>query len=421
MPLGGAIAGALRRRGEERCHFTAILLMQFSLAAASPPLPQALPPPPPPVLPSSSGRASRPGLRGRGHAVSTWSALAYTTQGGGGLLAVNTRQPRTGGDGVVCDTAEADCNGRPPAELSTRLCHDAHDAGAHAEIDLGTAAVLAAGNQIHVWGWNTRCEIECRFETPDGQGRVWRTDGGWQTDGHSGTGLYPLDACSGARTLVIRGGGHCGSCRVHLGSLRVKWTYAGPPFPPNAAPLPPPPWPPTPEAVVAGVDGSTIMGIIIPLGIIFLCLVMPVYNARRGCRERAVERARERVRTHGNGARSPPPPTPAVAVPAQLAPPGAPVVQAVMGEPEAEVIIVEGALVVEEPTQPPTAVAGLNIAQKAEVLRSQLGVRGTIVEVADAACRELGIDARSAMPVAERMDAALAALNGTVPNAMVNA
>jgi len=403
-------------------------LLQVSLVAVLPP-----PPPLPLVLPDSSGRASRPGL----HAASTWSALEYTTQGSGGLLAVSTTQPRTGGDGTVCDTAEKDCNGHPPAELSTRLCRGAHDAGALAEIDLGTAAVLAAGNQLHMWGWNTRCEIKCRFETPDGQGRVWQTDGGWQTDGHSGTGLYPLDACSGARTLVIRGGGHCGSCRIHSESLRVEWAYAAPPFPPNAAPLPPPPWPPTHEAV-AGSSGSFEWGVLIFVGIGLLCAAPGVYNARRGCRERASARATAMNleaagrRRSGNGARSPPPP-PAEAIQAQLAPPGpsatqvpisappvpvtapvpapVPMVQAVPAEPaaEMEMVIVEGTIVLEEPT----AVAGLNIAQKAEVLRSQLGVRGTIVEVADAACRELGLDVGSAMPLAERLDAALAALNGT--------
>jgi len=289
-------------------------LLQVSLVAVLPP-----PPPLPLVLPDSSGRASRPGL----HAASTWSALEYTTQGSGGLLAVSTTQPRTGGDGTVCDTAEKDCNGHPPAELSTRLCRGAHDAGALAEIDLGTAAVLAAGNQLHMWGWNTRCEIKCRFETPDGQGRVWQTDGGWQTDGHSGTGLYPLDACSGARTLVIRGGGHCGSCRIHSESLRVEWAYAAPPFPPNAAPLPPPPWPPTHEAV-AGSSGSFEWGVLIFVGIGLLCAAPGVYNARRGCRERASARATAMNleaagrRRSGNGARSPPPP-PAEAIQAQLA------------------------------------------------------------------------------------------------------
>ena len=356
------------------------------------------PPPPPPslVLPGSSGRASRPGLNGDGDAASTWSALAYTTQGSGGLLAVSTTQPRTGGDGTVCDTAEAHCNGHPPAELSTRLCRGKHDAGALAEIDLGTAAVLAAtGNQIHVWGWNTRCEIECRFETPDGQGRVWQTDGGWQTKGHGGTGLYPLDACSGARILVIRGGGHCGSCRVHLESLRVEWAYAAPPFPPNAAPLPPPPWPPTPEAVV----GSGRFAWALAAAALIFCVLCLGFLWLR-CSVRAAMRR-------------PPPPPRAAAIPTQLAPPGQGQVPIPEPMAETEVVIVEGTIVVEEPTRPPTAVAGLNIAQKAEVLRSQLGVRGTIVEVADAACRELGLAAGSAMPLAERMDAALAALNNT--------
>ena len=258
------------------------------------------------VLPGSSAHAARPG----GH-ESTWASLQYSTSSsfdGPLTLAISTRQPRTGGSGTpqqLCNTAEATCDERPPGELATALCRGAHYAGASATVDLGTNVVFAAGNKIYVWGWNTRCEIDCHFESAVGKRRVWRTDGGWQTHGHEGTGLYPLDVCAGARTLVIRGGGHCGSCRIHRGTLFATWAYKGPPFPPDAAPTPPPPWPPTPETVRTSANSAVAVFPVLFLILFCFCPLIDNDCRRRRRRQRALSSSHPAASAHIRSCRPP--------------------------------------------------------------------------------------------------------------------
>ena len=121
------------------------------------------------VLPGSSGEAWRERGANTG-TESVWTSLTWTIPLNKSLIPqVSTRHPRTGGDADVCDSAEAECNDKPSPELSARLCKGPHDAGAHAKIVLGTDAVIAAGNKLHGWGWNTRCEVGFRLAKAEGE------------------------------------------------------------------------------------------------------------------------------------------------------------------------------------------------------------------------------------------------------------
>lgn len=194
-------------------------------------------------LPGSSGRASRPN-----GGTSTWDYLNATLSVGDGIVRLDTKQPPTGGPQSTCDIVEAppaECNRLPPGALEAKLCEGSFNAGAEAFIDVGSTMVIAGSNFIHIWGWNAQCEVRC--EAPSGfvfQKR-WRTSGQQQEEAHQ------LSECFGARTILLRGGGRCGSCVFNRDAVSATQPLflshlppPAPPHPPERAPSPPPPWSP---------------------------------------------------------------------------------------------------------------------------------------------------------------------------------
>ena len=338
------------------------------------------------TLLGSSGSATRP------TASSHWNALSWRRQDSRIYVPTTAEsQPRTSGDAGPCDSAEASCSNRPPAELSARLCAGKHNTGASAYINLGQTAVMTPNNKVHVWGWNTRCEITCEFGALDGETRRTHTLGGWETNGHEGTGLYPLDSCAGASTLMIRGGGQCGSCRIYGGNLDIGFLYKGPPFPPDAAPNPPPPWPPAPEAVPRSRSFIGIFAPIIIVAISLFILMACMCSARR---------------------RKPPARTRPARVPPARALDGPPVsaISAVASSTtsaDCAPIVVMG-VAVEEPRieLPPE---GLTLKQKVDVLIAELGLTvGPVVHVANEAVRTLGLQLAEGATLAEKIEKAFA-------------
>lgn len=399
-------------------------------------------------LASSFGRASRPGA-GR---TSLWQGLAYSERQDGQLI-IDLTQPRTSGlnSGTPCATSEAECNGRPPADLSARLCRGPHDAGARAEIDLGPQAVLTSENAIYLWGWNSRCHVRCTF--PDG--RLYRP-GSWQTNGHQHTGRYPIQPCAGARMLALSGGGHCGGCWVDGGRLSAQWAPAAvPPFPPGAAPTPPPPWPPVPASNVEDLAWFPFGLPLVLFGLLLACCVFS--RRKRGRRPSSTLDDRRAAAYATRASREAPTTAPgrgrgeggsaanlalgrAAARPPRAAPP--PAIGQAVSVPSIELCeIVEGVPVVEvfgravpatalgasaspvaaavAPTSPltPTATvpARLTLAQRADRLRELLELEeGSLAETAARACRELGV-ATDGLSLAAQVDAALEIALGAAP------
>ena len=368
---------------------------------------------------------------------STWDPLVYT-EDGSGLLSINAVQPTSnltysGGTGTPARGEGANLNNRPPGAIEAKICEGKHDPAASFQIDLGSTATLTSTNQIYVWGWNSRCEVTCKWTS----GRQWQS-GGWQTEGHDNTGEYPIPMCGGASELHVRGGGHCGGCWVHGDVIRAQWRPAAvPPYPPSLAPTPPPPWPPAPASVAAGSGFS--LWTIWP---IFVCLVL-MCNKKHG-----------RHRRRGNGNRAPPPrprlpaqtatqraATSSTAVPrasssSSAAATSMPVAVGTVVAADAvsatatDAAVVTGVLVPQEggavegiemqavtvvSAEPPAVSGEMTIAAKVEVLRRQLGIEGTatMAEVVGRATHELGIaEEVNGAPLARKVDAALAALRG---------
>lgn len=398
-----------------------------------------------PTLAGSSGIATRPS-GGR----SIWEQLAYTELGDG-TLRIHTWDRTSGDDNPCCGDWQSFGNAdlRPPLSLDAILCERSHEATARAIIDLGPEAVFTDETTLRMWGWNVRCELECTFSS----GRVERF-GPWDSNEHdvapsSSNGVFQIPACAGAHKMTLAGGGYCGQCHFPDGP-RAKWM--APPSPPGEVSPSPPPWPPAPEA--NGTFAPHVHRVVIGVAI-FLFLVLPccksyahplsarqlsLYSPHRlrlhCCRPCSGSSRRTRRRLDRRPPRRPAAPAAraapvqgdapqemevmaeaveavpagsdpveglatlasvAVAVPANAAVPvgSSLVVPGVaVGPPRVAVAAVAGVAVPTAVASTAARPAGMTLAQKAELVRAELGLSRALTgpaEIAAAAIKELGL------------------------------
>eukprot|EP00435_Cladocopium_sp_Y103_P000050 s4143_g1.t1 len=129
-------------------------------------------------------------------------------------------------EGIYCPVGK-DASGRPmydqtfesPTVLTSSMvslaasaCDCAQCANGKITIDVGRYGTVAAGNNFGVAGWAAKCVLYCDGVKADEYG-LWGT---------SDSGRAFPSQCTGAISVEIHGGGHCGGCQVKGSGLMIN-------------------------------------------------------------------------------------------------------------------------------------------------------------------------------------------------------